>query len=289
MLWLMAARAGLTVAVITFNEQRNLDRCLRSVGWADELLVVDAGSTDRTVAIAERHGARVVRRDWPGFAAQKNFAIEQARHPWVLSLDADEWLSRSCGEEVRGALASGAADAYALRRLTGFSASFLRRTWSRDWQTRLFRRDAGRFEPVPVHESFRTRPGARVGRLRSPLMHVGYRTIAQYVERMNRYTDLAAGGLVLRGERFSVVRLLVSPPAAFVKLYLLRGGWLEGVRGLIVASGSAFYVLLKYAKLWEVGRRPSPEFLRAAGQTPEDPEPGAAAQGETPRADSAQS
>jgi glycosyltransferase involved in cell wall biosynthesis len=271
----MSRRVPLTVAVITLNERRNLDRCLRSVAWADEILVVDSGSDDGTPEIATRHGARTVIREWPGYVHQKNFAAEQARNDWVLSLDADEWLEEGAEEEIRKTLDVPEADAYAFCRVTAFSGAFVPHVWSRDWQTRLFRKAKAAFVGGRVHESLRLTGAGRVGRLKTTLLHLGYRSIHDYVDRLNRYTDLAAASLHDRGAISSLWRLLVAPPATFLKLYVLRMGFLDGFRGAIVAAGSAFYVLIKYAKLWESRREPSREFTAAVGTTPEDPDPGA--------------
>jgi glycosyltransferase involved in cell wall biosynthesis len=271
----MSGPLPLTVTVITLNERRNLDRCLQSVAWASERLVVDSGSEDGTLEIARRHGARVMTRSWSGYVNQKNFAADQARHDWVLSLDADEWLTDESADEIRAVLAAPQADAFAFRRVTSFSGAFVRRVWARDWQTRLFRKGRAAFAGGRVHESLRLEPGATVARMRAPLMHLGYRSIADYVERLNRYTDLAAADLAGQGVVPSHARLFFSPPATFAKLYLLRLGFLDGVRGLVVAAGSAFYVLVKYAKLWEAGRSVSAELEDAAGPTTEDPDPGA--------------
>ena len=250
----MATREPLSVAVITLNEEQNLDRCLESVTWADELIVVDSGSTDGTIRIAERHGARVLCEPWRGYVAQKNLSLDSATHTWVLSLDADEWLTEAGAAEVRRALEAPQLDAWAINRRTAFCGAFLRHVWSRDWQVRLFRKDRGRFAGGRVHESVRLTSGSRVGRLRHRLQHLAYRSMHDYVERMNRYTDLAAETLVERGRTAGIMRLLFSPPATFLRCYLLRLGILDGTRGLLVSAGSAYYVLLKYAKLWEASR-----------------------------------
>jgi len=269
----MSAREPLSVVVITRNEERNLDRCLASVVWAEERVVVDSGSTDRTVAVARRRGARVVEQPWLGFTEQKNRAVREASHRWVLSLDADEWLDAEAAEAVREALAVRDAEAYALNRRSALAGGFVDHAWSRDWQIRLFDRERGRFSGGPVHESVRLDPGSRVGRLRGRLLHLSYRSVAEYVERMNRYTDLAAEGLALRGRRVPWARLLVSPPATFLKLWVVRGGFLDGPRGLVVAAGSAFYVFLKYVKLWERTRPPDRRFEAVVPPTTEDPVP----------------
>ena len=260
-------REPLSVAVITRDEERNLARCLASVAWAEEILVVDSGSTDATATIAARYGARFLVREWSGYVEQKNFALDQVHHAWVLSLDADEWLSAEAAEEIRQVLHRPRAEAYALSRLTSFSGAFVRHVWRPDWQVRLLLRERGRFAGGRVHESLRMTPGARIERLRHPLLHLGYRSIADYVRRMNRYTDLAAADLKERG-RLPWLRLLLSPPATFLKLYVWKRGFLDGVRGLTVSAGSAFYVLLKYAKLWELGRDPDAEFIElSTGQS----------------------
>ena len=256
----MAEREALSVTVITLNEQENLPRCLESVAWADEVVVVDSGSTDRTREIAERFGARVHRRVWPGYVAQKNFAVDQASHRWVLSLDADEWLSESGADEIRTVLTTPKADGYAVNRRSAFAGAFLRGGWSPDWHLRLFRKDRGRFGGGHVHESVQMDEGCRVDRLTERLPHLAYRSISDYVQRLDRYTTLAAATLDESGRSVSWPRLLLSPPATFLKLFVLKRGYRDGVRGLLVAGGSAYYVLIKYGKLWERTRSTDPEL-----------------------------
>jgi glycosyltransferase involved in cell wall biosynthesis len=256
-------RERLSVVVVTRNEERNLDRCLGSVAFADEIVVVDAESTDATRDVALRHGARVSVEPWRGFVEQKNLALSRATGAWALSLDADEWVSAAGAAEIRSAIERPEASAYSVRRLSALSGGFLRRTWSRDRRVRLFRRERGRFAGGSVHESVRLDPGTRVARLREPLLHESYRSIGEYVLRMNRYTDLAADDLAARGARASSLRMLVAPPLTFLKLYVLRLGALDGVRGLVVAAGSAYYVLLKHAKLWERSRAVEPPLAAA--------------------------
>jgi glycosyltransferase involved in cell wall biosynthesis len=265
----------LSVTVIARDEERNLGRCLASVAWADERVVVDSGSTDRTPAVASRHGARVVSNPWPGYAAQKNRAASEAQHAWILSLDADEWLEPGAEAEIRGVLAAPSCSAYAFRRLSAFAGGFLPRTWSPDLQVRLYRKDAARFAGGHVHESVRVDPPGRVGRLAAPLLHLTHRSVREQVDRLNRYSDLASRSALEEGRRFSRARLLVSPWAAFLKMYVLKGGARDGVRGLIAAVDHAHYVFLKNAKLWDRTRAIDQEFARRVPATPEDPEPGA--------------
>ena len=260
----------LTVTVITLDAERDLARCLASTAWAAEHIVVDAGSTDRTVEIAERCGARVVRRAWTGFVDQKNHALELAGHDRVLSLDADEWLPEHAEGEVAAAI-ERPIDAFRFRRRTAFCGAFVG-VWSPDWQTRLFTRSAGRFAGGSVHESFRLAAGVEVAPLETTIYHNGYRTIREYVERMNRYTDLAAADLVAAGVRPSRRRLWLSPPAAFLRHLLIKRGLLDGPRGWVISAGSAWSVLLKYAKHWEACREADPTYRRLVPPTPDDPD-----------------
>ena len=269
----MAEPAPFSVAIITLNEARNLSRCLASVAFADDVVVLDSGSTDRTREIGREHGARVFEEPWRGFAAQKNRAAELGRHLWVLSLDADEWLGEGAESEIRGILASPAAHAYAFDRVSSFSGGFVRRAWGHDRHLRLYRRDRARFEGAHVHESLRVDGGLPTGRVGAPLYHLSYRSVADYVDRMNRYTSLAARGLEERGTPFHASRVVFSPAAAFAKHYVLKGGWRDGMRGFVVSAGSAFYVLLKYAKLWEARREADAEFRRLVTPTADDRDP----------------
>ncbi len=272
----------ISVAIVAKDEERNLARCLRSVAWADDVVVVvDASSTDRTAEIAGREGARVIQEAWRGYVASKNFAIESTRHAWVLSIDADEWLTPDGAAEIRAVLRDPRHDAYAVRRRPAFCGAFVDRVWSPDVHVRLFRRGAARFEGGRVHEALRPRAGATVGRLREPLPHLTYRTVHEYVSRLNRYTDLAADDLHAAGRRPSAVRAVASPLAAFVRAYVLKRGFLDGRRGWIVACGSAFYAAVKQAKLWERDRDRSDELARVAGATPEDPDPAGRGDGQS--------
>ena len=271
----MPGRVPVSVTVITLDEERNLARCLASVAWADEIVVVDAGSVDRTGAIAARFGARVVANPWPGYAAQKNGAAAEARNDWILSLDADEWLEAGADREIAAAVAGSSHAAFAFRRLSAFSGAFLPRTWSHDLQIRLYRRDAARFAGGLVHESVQVDPPGATGRLRATLCHLTHRSVREQVERLNRYSDLASASAAEGGRRLSLARMVVGPAAAFLKMYVLKRGMLDGVRGLITAVNHAHYVFLKSAKLWDRTRPRDPEFTRRVPPTDDDPDPGA--------------
>jgi glycosyltransferase involved in cell wall biosynthesis len=252
----VTARARLSAVVITLDEEARLRRCLESVAWADEIVVVDAGSTDKTVQIAREFTERVLVRPWPGFAAQKNFALEQARGDWILSLDADEEVSGELRAEVGAVLAGeGRHDGYAVPRRNLFLGQWIRHGGLYpDWQLRLFRRGRGRFREHAVHESVRVE--GSVGRLRGHLVHTSYRDVADFIERANRYSTLAAAEQLARGARAGALELALRPLGRFLGMYVLRRGFLDGRKGLLLAGLYAYYVFMRTAKVWEGTRRP---------------------------------
>jgi len=249
-------RQTLAVCVITLDEEDRIGECLDAVTWADELIVVDSGSADRTAAIARAKGARVVVREWPGYAAQKNFALEQASSDWVLSIDADERVTPELAAEIRGLLAAppeGIAGCSVPRR-TWYLGRWIRHGgWYPDRKVRLVRRGRGRWEGSLVHERLVAEGPTR--ELHGDLLHYTYRDIADHLRRIDRFTTEAAQALAAAGRRSGLLGMLVHPPAKFLKMYLLRAGFLDGAPGFVVAVLGGYYVFLKYAKLWELQRR----------------------------------
>jgi glycosyltransferase involved in cell wall biosynthesis len=239
----------LSVTIITLNEAANIDACLASVAWADDVLVVDSGSTDDTVARARAAGARVEVREWPGYSEQKNWAAGQARFDWILSIDADERVSPELADEIRSRLASHPATAgFRIRRVTWHLGRWLRTTdWYPDYQLRLYHRERARWKPSRVHESV-TADGP-VDTLTHELQHFAYRDISHHHGTMDRYTTLAAQEMFERGRRATIVDLVLHPPAAFLRNYILKRGCLDGSAGFIVSAMNAYYVFLKFAKL----------------------------------------
>ena len=241
----------LSVTIVTWNEEERLRACLESAAWADEIVVVDAESTDKTVALAREFTDRVWVRPWPGFAAQKNFAIEHAEGDWILSLDADEQVTPELRERVRSILvADGPADGYALPRRNMFWGRWVRHGGLYpDSQLRLFRRRAGRFVGDGVHESVNV--DGRVERMGEALVHHSYRGLEDFVTRSNRYSTLAAQELIRRGRRVRLPDLVLRPLGRFLSMYIIRLGFLDGWRGLVLAVLYADYVFLRMAKAWE--------------------------------------
>ena len=259
-----------SVAIVTLNEEENLPRTLTSVRWADEIVVVDSGSTDRTVEIAHTLGARVIERAWPGFAAQKNFAISQCTGTWILSLDADEELTPELQTELRQLLQSestapSAIEVYRIPRRNLFLHRVIRYGgYYPDAKLRLFRRNDPalpshiRFSERAVHETIQcTGP---IGLLHADLIHHAYPTLETYIEHMDRYSTLGAQLLVSRG-RVShnwlafCSNVVIIPAMTFLWNYVFRLGFLDGREGLLLHLYHSAYVSWKYAKAWSLARR----------------------------------
>jgi glycosyltransferase involved in cell wall biosynthesis len=249
-----APRARLSVTVITANEAERLRACLESVAWADEIVVVDAESHDKTVQIAREFTDHVLVRPWSGFAAQKNAALAAATGDWILSLDADEIVSTGLRAEIEAIVSGGGADGYAVPRRNVFWGRWVRHGGLYpDWQLRLFRRGRGRFVDRAVHESVVV--DGPVARLSGHLEHRSYRDVADFVERANRYSTLAADEWVAAGGRATALDVALRPPGRFLSMYVLRAGFLDGWRGFLLAVLYAYYVAMRSAKAWERTRR----------------------------------
>ena len=244
----------LSVVLITLNEAANIDDALSSVAWADEIVVVDSGSTDDTVERARRHAAQVSHRDWTGFGTQKDHATSLASHDWVLSLDADERVSPELAGEIQALLAQDPPRrGYRIPRSTRYLDTWIRTTdWYPDYQLRLYDRRVAAWSSDRVHESVSV--NGAVGALTGDIRHVPYRDLADHVATIDRYTTLAAGQLHDEGRRAHLAQLLTHPAAAFIRNYVLHRGCRQGVPGLIVSLMNSYYVFLKYAKLLELDR-----------------------------------
>jgi glycosyltransferase involved in cell wall biosynthesis len=244
----------LSVAIIAWNEEERLRGCLESITWADEIVVVDAESTDKTVSLAREFTDKVYVRSWPGFAVQKNFALEHTTGDWILSLDADERVTSELRERIAAIVkADGPADGYSIPRRNIFWGAWVRHGGLYpDYQLRLFRRGAGRFVDDAVHESIRVQ--GRVDNLVAPLLHHSYRDLEDFVRRSNRYSTLSAQDWVRRGRPARLGDLIMRPLGRFVSMYILQRGFLDGWRGFVLAVLYAEYVFLRMAKVWEASR-----------------------------------
>ncbi len=247
--------ATLSVCIIARDEERNLPRCLDSVAWADEtVVVVDANSRDATEALARARGARVVVQPYEGNVEQKNLALDLATGDWVLALDADEAVTGELAASVRAALAQPAGPAgYELNRLTYHLGRWIRHgDFYPDWQLRLFRREAGRWAGINPHG--RVVVDGATGRLAGHLEHYSYRDLADQVARIQSFSRIQAAALHAEGRRASLAKLVLNPPFRFFRAFVLKAGWRDGIPGLVIAAATAFHVFLKYAKLWELAQ-----------------------------------
>lgn len=248
-------KVNISVIVPTANEEHNIADCLESVSWADEIIVVDARSADRTVEIAGRYTKMIFVREWSGYAEVKQFALQKASHDWVLWLDADERVTPPLAAELVAVVRSPRSSyrAYEVPRRAYFLGKWIRHSgWYPGYVIRLFQRRMATFTSNRVHEKVVVH--GPVGRLSSDLLHYTDDTIYHYLRKMNRYTSLAAEDALAAGKSFSLSHLLVRPPYQFLRMYFLRLGFLDGMHGLILALLSSGHVFTKYAKLWDTER-----------------------------------
>ena len=246
-------KTPISAVLMTLNEEVRLGAALASVAFCDETIVLDAGSTDRTRDIAHAFGARVhVNTPWPGYVAQRNMALDLARHDWVLVLDADERVTAALRAEVERLRAAGfECDGYRIPRVAHYLGRWIRATdWYPDPQLRLFDRRRGRWVGSLIHESVRV-PG-RVGRLRAELEHIPYFDLADHLRRIDRYTTLWAEEAHARGRHAYAAELFLTPMWAFLRNYVIRRGAVLGTVGLTVSTVNAFYTYLKVAKLYQL-------------------------------------
>ena len=238
----------ISATIITYNEERNLPRAIESLRCCDEIVVVDSGSTDRTTEIAERFGARVLEANWRGYAGQKNYASDQARYDWVLSIDADEALSEDLEGEIWSLKKKGPdCDAYTVPRLAQYLGKWILHSgWYPDRKIRLFDRRKASWRGEYVHESVFC--AGRVGQLEGNLLHYTCDSLTEHLKTMDRYTTLAAEEVVARKTKIGYRHLLLDPSWTFFKSYFVQRGFLDGVEGLSIAYMASLYTFLKYAK-----------------------------------------
>lgn len=247
-------RPPVSACIVACDEEDRLGACLDSLGWCDEILVVDSHSRDGTRELARARGARVIERDWPGHVEQKEFAVRAAAHDWVLCIDADERVSPELVREIEALRAGGfGAAGYELPRVSRYLGRWIRHgTWYPDWKLRLFDRRRGGWGGRNPHD--RVSVDGAVERLRGELLHEPYRTFEDHLATIDRYTTITAEAMRAEGRRARLSDVVLRPPARFLVFYVLRRGFLDGWRGLLLAYLAAHYVRLKYAKLWVATR-----------------------------------
>lgn len=247
----------ISAVIITLNEEQNIARAVRSVAWADEIVVVDSGSTDATREIASELGARVIEQEWLGFGRQKQFAVDAAANDLIFSLDADEEVSEALSAEIRQLVGSeSVSDGYRGPRLAVYLGRKIRHGgWYPDLQMRLFDRRKGRWSDDLIHESFKLEEGASSGQLRNDILHFTCNDISEHARMIQeRYAPLSARSMYEKGKRTSALKLITAPVFSFFRDYVLRAGFLDGTQGIIIAGFGAYNVFLKNALLWQMHR-----------------------------------
>ena len=242
-----------SAAIITHDNAAALDRCLATLAWCEEILVLDQHSTDQTADVCARHGARLEQTEWLGFGPTKQKAADLCRNRWVLSIDSDERVTPELRDAIAALPDEPEAAAFAINRLSRFLGQWIRHCgWHPDWIVRLFDRERAGFDGKLVHEAIEARgPVARLGGL---LHHDAYESMEQYIAKLDRYTTAAAEELHAQGRRCGPAGAVVRAQATFWRMWILQGGILDGWAGTMLCHSSAFYVLSKYAKLWRLGR-----------------------------------
>lgn len=259
----------ISACVTTFNEEHNIRRCLESVRWCDEIVVVDSFSTDRTVEICREYTPRVYQHPWQGYIGQKNYIRSLASHEWILFVDADEEVSPELREEIQRELAvnDGRIAGYRFPRMVNYLGRWIRHgEWYPDYKLRLFLKDRGRSGGTEPHDQVFV--NGEVKTLRNPLYHYTYEDIHDHLETMNRFSSITAQEKFKLHSHFRWRDFLLRPPLRFMKAYVLRGGFLDGRRGFLIALISAFGVAMKYAKLWEIQERHRRDARQGSGHSP---------------------
>lgn len=243
-----------SVAIITKDEERNIRPCLASVQWADEIVVVDAGSKDKTQQICAAYGAKVFVEEWQGFGRQKNIALDKAKNEWILNLDADERVTPELAAEIAEVLKEETKlNGFYIPRKNFFGSRWIRHGgWYPDYNLRLFRKSKGRFQERQVHEKVVLE--GKAGYLRNPLEHRTYNSLKDFLQRQDLYSDLAAQEMLKEGRRYHFYDILFRPSWTFFQMYILRAGFLDGYYGFLLARLYSYYTLAKYSKLKELIR-----------------------------------
>lgn len=246
----------LSLVVITRDEEDHIERCLSSVPFASEIIVLDSFSSDRTVERAKAHGAKVFQEKFLGFGPQRNRAVSLASHDWVLCLDADEALSEEAQKAVIDLFETGAPRkfAYQFSRLSYHMGRWIHHGgWFPDWQLRLFNRQQASWDQALIHE--KVVANCEVGRIREPIHHWVFDDLADQIQTNNKYSTLGAQTLKKNGKRFHLFQLITKPGFKFLETYVWKRGFLDGMPGFVIAVGAAYSIFLKYAKLWEMERK----------------------------------
>lgn len=243
-------RLPLSISIISMNEEDNIARCLESVeDIASEIIVVDSHSTDRTREIAKQYGAKVFEEDWKGHVAQKNSALKKCEFPWVLALDCDEVVSEELKQSIIRALQNPVCDGYEINRKTYYAGKWINHAWYPDWKLRLVKREKAKWVGTDPHD--RLSVDGKIERLSGDLYHYSYKNVTDHFKRVVTYAVISADAYIKEGRKAGLLELVFNPFYGFIKHYILKLGFLDGVQGLIISMSNFFYTFLKYALIWE--------------------------------------
>ena len=247
----------LSAVIITYNEERNIARCIESVkSFADEILVVDSNSTDNTVAIAKSYNARIVSHAFLGYAGQRILTDNSAKNDWVLMLDADEWVSGELAKSITAIKNGPYANAYKFSRLNNYNGKWIKHgTWYPDRKIRLYDRTKGTWKGGNVHEYWEAhQPGQKIPILKGDLLHDSFASITDHINKINKYSDIAAKDAIAKGKTSSLFRIWAAPKWTFITSYIIRMGFLDGYEGYLIAKLSAYGTFAKYSKIRQYSR-----------------------------------
>jgi glycosyltransferase involved in cell wall biosynthesis len=244
----------LSVAIISYNEENNIERCLKSIiDIASEIIVVDSGSNDKTTIIAKNYGANIFIECWKGYILQKNSALSKCTKDWILFLDADEEVTKELKSSIKGAIEEDFRDGYFINRKSFYLGKLLIHTWQPDYILRLVKKHSnpcwGGYEPHAILHVI-----GSTDKLKGDLIHYSYTNIKEHIERLSKYAYLTAKSYKIDGKPFHLYKLIFNPLFSFIKEFILKMGFLDGIRGFLVAILSAIYVFLKYSYLWEINK-----------------------------------
>lgn len=245
----------ISAVIITKNEEKNIERCLNSLQWTDEIIIVDSGSVDKTIEICQRYECKIITTEWLGFGKTKRLAVDSAKYDWILSIDADEEISPGLKNRIKEIFLRGPkCNGYKIKRISYYLDKRIKHSgWGKEYKLRLFNRKYGNFNERTVHESVTIK--GETGTIQEPIYHYPYPTVKVHLEKMNLYAQIFAEENSKKGKRSSITGAVFHSVSKFIKMYLLQFGFLDGKVGLLLALNSAYGVFLKYVYLWETSRR----------------------------------
>lgn len=245
----------ISATVVCYNEEDNIERCLRSLSWADEIIIVDSFSTDRTVELSKKYTKRIYQREWPGFIQQKSYAVSLALYEWVFSLDSDEVVTEKLRNEILTRLSADRdqINGYYVKRHSFYLGRWINHGgWYPDYKLRLFKKNEVVCGGENPHDKYFV--NGKTAKLSGEIEHYTYKSISDQLSTIDKFSAISADGLFRKGSRFALIKMFFKPPIKFFETYVYKLGFLDGLAGFIIAVLSSYYIFVKFAKLWEKGK-----------------------------------